>query len=257
MLNNRIHIALYPLLGCAFLATAAIAEAGTPGAVAELAGFHAEYEASYAGLKAEAVMDLRPADEPNEYVYKIVTRAVGFASIVRPGTGIERSRIAVTEAGFSPISYKLDDGTEKIENDTDIEFNWEAGIAHSVYKGVPKDIDITAGMLDRLTADIAAIHELRNNRKPTSYEITHRNSIRLYEFTQQGEETVSVPAGKFRTVKYLRQRPGSSRATLIWFAPEADYLPVKIVQLKRGKSQIVMVATLLEPAPVCTDCTRL
>ena len=139
----------------------------------------------------------------------------------------------------------------------DIEFNWEAGIAHSVYKGVPKDIDITAGMLDRLTADIAAIHELRNNRKPTSYEITHRNSIRLYEFTQQGEETVSVPAGKFRTVKYLRQRPGSSRATLIWFAPDADYLPVKIVQLKRGKSQIVMVATLLEPAPVCADCARL
>jgi hypothetical protein len=257
MLNNRIHIALRRLAVAAFLASAAIAEAGASGTVAELAGFHAEYQASYAGFKAEAVMDLRPADEPNEYVYEIVTRALGFASIVRPGTGIERSRIAVTEAGFSPISYQLDDGTEEIENDTDIEFNWETGIAHSVYKGVPKDIDISAGMLDRLTADIAAIHELRNNRKPTSYEITHRNSIRLYEFTQQGEETVSVPAGKFRTVKYLRQRPGSSRATLIWFAPEADYLPVKIVQLKRGKSQIVMVATLLETAPVCADCTQL
>jgi len=254
---NLINIALRRFAVAALLASSAIAQAGTPGTVGELAGFHAEYEASYAGFKAEAVMDLRPADAPNEYVYEVVTRAIGFARLVRPGTGIERSRIAVTESGFAPISYQLDDGTEEVENDTDIDFNWETGIARSVYKGVTKDIDITAGMLDRLTADIAAINELRNNRAPGSYEITHRNDIRLYEFTPQGEEMVSVPAGQFKAVKYLRQRPGSSRATLIWFAPEADYLPVKIVQLKRGKSQIVMVATLLEPAPLCADCARL
>ncbi len=237
-----------------FLATIAIANAGASDTITELAGFHAEYEASYAGLKAEAIMDLRATETPNEYVYQVVTRALGLARFIRPGTGTETSRIAFTGSGFIPISYQLDDGTEKLENDTDIQFDWEAGIAHSIYKGVAKDIEITEGVLDRLTADIAAIHALRNNQQPTSYEITARNSIRLYEFTPQGEETVSVPAGTFHAIKYLRQRPGSSRATLFWFAPEVDYLPVKIVQLKRGKSKIVMVATLLKPAPACADC---
>jgi len=257
MLNNLPHIIFRHIAVIAFLASTAIADAGDAGAVAKLAGFHAEYEASYAGLKAEAIMDLRPAEAPNEYVYKVVTRALGLASFVRPGTGTETSHYSFTESGFLPISYQLDDGTEKLENDTDIQFNWETGIAHSIYKGVAKDIAITAGMLDRLTADIAAIHALRNNQQLTSYEITHRNSVRLYEFTPQGKETVSVPAGEFQAIKYLRQRPGSSRATLIWFAPEADYLPVKIVQLKRGESKIVMVATLLNTAPVCTDCKKL
>jgi hypothetical protein len=257
MLNNLPHTFFRPVAVGILLASTAIANAGAPNTVAELAGFHAEYEASYAGLKAEAIMEFRAAETPNEYVYEVVTRALGLASFIRPGTGIETSRIAFTESGFLPISYQLDDGTEKLENDTDIRFNWETGIAHSIYKGVAKDIAITAGMLDRLTADIAAIHALRNNQQLTSYEITHRNSIRLYEFKPQGEETVSVPAGEFQAIKYLRQRPGSSRATLIWFAPEADYLPVKIVQLKRGESQIVMVATLLNTAPVCTDCKKL
>ena len=257
MLNNLSHTFFRPVAVGILLARTAIANAGAPNTVAELAGFHAEYEASYAGLKAEAIMELRAAGPPNEYVYEVVTRALGLASFIRPGTGIETSRISFTESGFAPISYQLDDGTEELENDTDIQFDWETGIAHSVYKGVAKDIDITAGMLDRLTADIAAIHALRNNRQPTSYEITDRNSIRLYEFTPQGEETISVPAGEFQTIKYLRQRPGSSRATLIWFAPEADCLPVKIVQLKRGETKIVMVATLLKPMPACPDCGTL
>jgi hypothetical protein len=103
-------------------------------------------------------------------------------------------------------------------------------------------------MLDRLTADIAMIQKLRNGETPTGFDLVDRNEIRRYEYTLQGEETIKVPAGTFQTVKYLRNRPGSSRATLIWFAPGMDYLPVKIAQLKRGKSVIEMFATLLQPA---------
>jgi hypothetical protein len=220
---------------------------------AGIAGFHAEYEASYIGFSAEATVDLKPTENTNEYAYEVVTRARGLARLVRSGTGREKSRFVYNASGFWPARYQLDDGTEKVENDTDIVFDWEEGVAHSNYKGVPKDIAITPGMLDRLTADITTIHALRNGREPGSPELVDRNSIRVYEYTFQGKETVSVPAGEFRTVKYLRQRPGSSRATMIWYAPDVAYLPVKIENLKRGKSNVVMVATLLEPAP-CEGC---
>ena len=89
-------------------------------------------------------------------------------------------------------------------------------------------------MLDRLTADVVVIHALRNDIEPGSYQITDRNSVRVYEFTPQGSEKVSVAAGEFDTVIYKRQRPGSSRAALIWYAVDADFLPVKIEQFKRG-----------------------
>ena len=271
MLTNSVSKIFRKTTLSALLAIAATANAGAPDdapaasaeqhtaptkAFTALAGFHAEYEASYIGFSAEATVDLRPTENPGEYVYELVTQARGLARLVRSGTARETSHFLFNEAGFTPIRYQLDDGTKKVENDTDIKFDWDAGIAHSLYKEEPKEIEITAGMLDRMTADIVTIQTLRNGAVPTSYEITDRNSVRIYEFTFQGEETVSVPAGDFHAVKYRRQRPGSSRATIIWYAPEVDYLPVKIQQLKRGKNNILMVATKLEPAAACAGCDQ-
>ncbi len=210
-------------------------------------GFHTVYELRYSALRADATIDLQAADAPNEYLYSVTTKTRGIARLIRPGTATENARFVYDAGGFRPLSYHLDDGVAKAENDSDIQFDWENGIAKCVHETATVELQISPGMLDRLTADIAAIQELRNDRPLTGFELVDRNEIRRYEYTLQGEETIKVPAGTFKTVKYLRSRPGSSRATLIWFAPDMAFLPVKMTQLKRGKSVIEMVATVLEP----------
>lgn len=217
-------------------------------AAAILNGFHTVYELRYSALRADATVDLKPGDIPNEYLYSVTTKTRGIARLLRPGAASEIARFRYDENGFQPLSYHLDDGVAKAENDSDIQFNWQTGIATATHEIETVELPITAGMLDRLTADIAAIQKLRNGEPLTGFDLVDRNEIRRYEYTLQGEETIKVPAGTFKTVKYLRNRPGSSRATLIWFAPDIAYLPVKITQLKRGKSVIEMLATLLEPA---------
>jgi hypothetical protein len=215
---------------------------------ASLQGFHTVYELRYSALRADATIDLQSADAPNEYIYSVTTKTRGIARLMRPGTATEKARFVYDANGFRPLSYRLDDGVAKAENDSDIQFDWQSGIATSTHESETVELPISPGMLDRLTADIAAIQELRNGRPLTGFDLVDRNEIRRYEFTLQGEETIKVPAGTFKTVKYLRARPGSSRATLIWFAPGKAFLPVKITQLKRGKPVIDMVATVLEPA---------
>jgi len=212
-----------------------------------LNGFHTVYELRYAALRADATIDLQAADKPNEFLYSVTTRTRGIARLLRPGKASEVARFRYDENGFQPLSYRLDDGIAKAENDSSIQFNWETGIATSTHGTETVELPIRAGMLDRLTADIAAIQILRNGETLTGFDLVDRNEIRRYEFTLQGEETINVPAGTFKTLKYLRARPGSSRATLIWFAPDMEYLPVKITQLKRGESVIEMFATVLEP----------
>lgn len=215
----------------------------------ELAGFRAEYEVSYLAFSADANLHLQRLNDAGEYRYEVVTKARGLAKLVRSGTGIERSVFKLTSEGFVPQTYHLDDGTDKVENDTDIEFDWDNNIARSIYVGEPKEVPVYPGVLDRLTADIAVIYGLRNGTEPNAQNIADGEEIDLIEFTPSGREKITVPAGTFETVKYLRQRPGSSRAVMIWYAVEADYLPAKIVHLKRGKTNITMVATRLQPGP--------
>jgi len=212
-----------------------------------LRGFHAEYVASYMAFKADVSMTLAKTNEPDEYLYRVETTARGLASLVRPGTGKETSRLRAAEGELQSLSYALDDGTDEVENDTTISFDYEAGLVHSIYKGEPVDIEVTPGLVDRLAADIIAINELRNDISPDGSEVVIRNSVRRYDLIPQGKETVTVEAGTFDTVVYLRQHPGSSRSAKIWYAPAADYLPVKIEQIKRGKTQVVAEAVLLKP----------
>jgi len=127
----------------------------------------------------------------------------------------------------------------------DVRFDWDAGIAHSIYEDEAIELPIEPGILDRLTADIATIVALRSGAEPGGYDLVHRNAIRRYEFRRLGEERIEVPAGTFDTIKYARQRPGSSRTVLVWYSADENFLPVRIEQQKNGKTKISTVATSL------------
>ena len=127
--------------------------------------------ARYAGFSADVWTHLTAVENSDDYVYEVSTRARGLAKLVRSGTAIEKSRFTLTDSGLRPNSYHLDDGTKKVENDTDITFDWDTGMAHSIYKDEAKDFEITPGILDRLTADIAAMQKLRSGTEPGSYTV--------------------------------------------------------------------------------------
>jgi hypothetical protein len=240
---------------CAAIA-ATLSPAAAEPAPALLNGFHTVYELRYAGLRADATIDLQATDTPHEYLYSVTTKTRGIARLVHPGTASEVARFRYDENGFQPLSYRLDDGAAKAENDSAIEFNWQAGVATSTHDTETVELPVRAGMLDRLTADIAMIQKLRSGETSSGFDLVDRNEIRRYEYVLQGEETIKVPAGTFRTFRYMRSRPGSSRATLIWFAPDREYLPVKMTQLKRGESVIETFATVLEPLNKSSTKTR-
>ena len=228
-------------LSLLILCTSTFCYAGEPGL--ELQGFHAEYKLKYSMFSGDVLLDLRPSDQPDEYIYAAHTNARGVASLVLSGTSKETSRFRYIDGIIQPVHYYLNNGLEKEDSETDIRFDLEAGVAHTKHEGQEVTYPIDSTTLDRLSADIVAILELRAGRTPGAYEIADDDSIRTYGFELLGEEQIEVPAGKFHTLKFKRQRPGSSRSTLIWYAPEANYLPVRMEQLKRGKTKVTSTLT--------------
>jgi hypothetical protein len=239
--------------------TASLAMAGAPGEpreqnessepVSELNGFHAEYKLKYSMFSGTVVLDLRPTENSGEYIYEVDTRAGGIARVIISGEAKERTQFSYANGRVQPVHYYLNDGLKKDDSETDIRFDWPAATAHIKHAGKSLELEIETGTLDRLSTDISAILELRAGRIPGDYPIIDEDSITVYGYEFLGEERIKVPAGEFQTLKYKRQRPGSSRNTLIWFAPEADYLPVRVEQQKRGKTVITSKATVVKLQP--------
>ncbi len=202
----------------------------------ELAPFELVFELSAFGLSGEGTISLQATETPNTYIYSSSTQATGIARLIRPNAATETSRFSVAGDQLVPDEYRFDSGSGKPTEDSYAKFDWVAGVAHSNHQEELADVALRPGTLDRMSADLQTTLDLQAGKTPVAYTMIHRNAAKTYAFTYQGNEVVETPAGRFETVKYLRQRDGSSRAATIWYAPELDYQPVKVVQTKRGKT---------------------
>ena len=67
--------------------------------------------------------------------------------------------------------------------------------------------------------------------------LNYRGEVTEFVFEVEKNETLTLPFGKVDTIKVKRIREGSSRETFAWFAPDMDYLMVRLRQLKEGDEQ--------------------
>jgi len=73
------------------------------------------------------------------------------------------------------------------------------------------------------------------------------NRIKEVSYTRADDESLSLPIGDFEATQVIRQRSGSNRHTLTWFAKlqsgaSTMYLPVKIEQYKHGELNLRLIA---------------
>ena len=214
-----------------------------------LQAFQLSFQLKGFGLSAATEIRLEPTTTPNEYQYSNKTQALGLARLIRPNPATETSRFLVHGDTLQVEEYQFDAGNgDKLENSS-IRFDWDTDTAYSNHKNESAELPLTAGMLDRMSTDLKASLDLQAGRRPQTYTMVYRNSARTYHFEYHGEEQVTTPAGTFATVKYLQYRDDSSRATHIWYAPELQYQPVKVVQLKRGKTNGTLLLTAYHFGP--------
>ena len=222
------------LLGAIAFAVMAMPAAG---AVSDLPTFAATYRLEYKGSRVgESVVSMRPAVENHGYVYEARTEPKGLARFIRGGTIVERSRFRLTEAGLEPVEFEFDDGTRKGKDDNTVSFDTNSASATSVYRGETHRFDLEGPTLDRLLSQFALMRDMAGGDPADSYTVLDRDRLKVYLVSRLRTETVATPAGSYEAVVLHRQREGSSRATLMWFAPALDWLPVRIRQTKDGKT---------------------
>jgi len=101
-------------------------------------------------------------------------------------------------------------------------------------------LDFTDGLLDKLSYHLQNRLDLITNPKKKRFiypVISAKGSVKNYEYQYDGEEELILPYGLVKTIRLKREIIEKKRITYAWFAPELNYLLVKLYQVKAGAEQ--------------------
>lgn len=222
----------------------AVAALEATAAAPSLVPFVADYVVRYGSVSVGTTrFELAPAEAPDRWVFRSRAEADGLARLVASGPLVQTSWVVVHDGEVLPQRFLFDDGSTRRKEDADLLFDWRAGRVKGAAKGRPVDLAVPPGTQDPVSSQLATMVALTGGREPRGLPIVDGGRLRETELVFKRRERVATPAGSFDTVVYTSRRPGGRRITWMWLAPELQYLPVQMEQLRDGKRAFYMQLT--------------
>ncbi len=203
-----------------------------------LTAYSATYVGRFSGAKVEIETALVPRSESRTgWILRRWSEPKGFARMIRRQGVLEC--IAFDHDGHTimPHAYHYIDGKPGQGKSAIVEYQRADKAALSAYEGETVELSLDDQATDRLTEELRVAAALIGSPEEFELTVIERNARHIARYTKVGNESIKTDAGSFDTVIYDRRRGTSSRTTRFWYAPELDYLPVKIERFRKGKSQ--------------------
>lgn len=100
--------------------------------------------------------------------------------------------------------------------------------------------DFSANLQDKLSYHLQHRLNLIADAQQKKYVysvISTSGAVNDYVYQYDGEEELILPYGMIKTIRFKREVLAKERVTYAWFAPELNYLLVKLYQVKAGTEQ--------------------
>ena len=117
-----------------------------------------------------------------------------------------------------------------------IDFDWKAGVASGEYRGKPFRVKLEEGVLDPLGFQLQLHQDIRNGKREMEYQVLDRSNIDSERFAVVSNDT-NNSGDQASYLKAEKIRESSKRQTLMWFDPDNQYLPVRLLQVEPDGSR--------------------
>jgi hypothetical protein len=211
------------------LVAAAPARAGGTELPAPLAPFTAEYRLGNGSFRV-GTSTLRLEPHARGWRYESVTEAEGLLALFVDGPVVERTLLGPHAGRLRPLEYHH----LEPDGDTRVLFDWAAGEARAHTPDGVRTIALAPDTHDQFSVMLAVMQALAAGRDEVRLPgIDDEGEREPLSFAAEARETITVPLGRYDTVRVRRIRDGK-RSTVTWLAPELGWLPVRVEQRKRG-----------------------
>lgn len=153
----------------------------------------------------------------------------------------EESTFERVDNQIRPLYYHYQSSILGKKKEAKLTFNWNDMSVLNDVKQKPWHMDIEHGTLDRLSMQLQLRYDLKRNPDGEfAYHIADGGRLKRYAFTTQGKESVQTKFGKTDAIKVVRtDNDSDKRQSYFWFAPQYDYLLVKLEHHEKGESYIL------------------
>jgi hypothetical protein len=183
-------------------------------------------------------------NEGQAYSYRAHTRPGLLAGLFSGDEVIEESRGRLGDKRVLPNHYSYHE-TGNREDNAEVRFDWPANKVYTSSGGITWAQEIAAGTQDRLSQQLMVRLQLAQGEKDLSYQVADGGKLKHYRFQVVGKEPVKTPYGQLHCLKVRRSKEQRLPDYTIWFAPELDYLPVRI-EREQGSGRYHLVLEELE-----------
>lgn len=161
----------------------------------------------------------------------------------------ETSLVKVEDNQIIPLHYDYKrEGTGRDKN-----YQWQYDLLNKTATNLKDNkqisLNFTNGLLDKLSYHLQNRLDLITDPQKKRFVypvISAKGSIKNYEYQYDGEEELILPYGLVKTIRLKREIIDKKRITYAWFAPELNYLLVKLYQVKAGAEQFEAQLSTIE-----------
>lgn len=203
---------------------------GFPASAAPTA-FQASYSVEKSGLKL-GDMQSTLSYTSNQYTYLKQVKANGLAALISGDSVTERSNGLRQGVNLRSQNYSYHHKSKRKDRRDEFKFTTAAQVTGR-FENQNYQLAVPQTTIDPALVELRLMEDIAANR-PLNYQVTEKGKLKQYQFKRLGREKVSVPAGEFNAEKIQMARDDNERETILWLAPELNYVPVQIRHNEKG-----------------------
>ena len=210
-----------------------------PALAADTTKLNATYSITRAGQPIGEIKETLEIAQ-GQYRLESTTIAVGVLAVFVKETIREISAGTYDSNGFRPQQFSYQRGTKPSKN-SEARFDWEKHSATFNFSGKTESEALPPQLQDRLSLG----YQLRYWPKAQDslrLPVSNGKGISEYNVLRVGAEVVTVPAGKFHTTRYTRERTKDHDGISVWVSDKV-VAPIKIVIDEKKGAQTEQVLT--------------